>query len=369
MAYLSPHYDHDLFISYPHGDFLREGVSPLKDWSEQFVKDLRIELLWNKDFKDKLTIFLDQDDSPGHGVDPTVFLPDQLGAGISRAALLMILVCEPYLDSEWCARELNLWLKSHGDPARTTGRIFPILVAPIADARWPRSLCDELGKPLPGFLFHDPSQKDPNLGRPFKWRGSATTSDRFNEELMKVVTRVTVQLNLMREEFDRQSRLEENAVKLEERGLVYLHARTPDTVHWDRAARDLHDHGYAVLPPRPEAEATDELDWKRKEKDRVETLIGCDALLLVGGDQEDIIGRDIAAVGRHSRHSARARSEKLLPCAIYDPVGGARRSDPTRRTAEALGIKWIDALGGNGDWVKVLQEWLRLCSQQLRRTA
>jgi hypothetical protein len=368
MAFLSPHYDHDLFISYSHGDFGRTGTSPLKEWSEQFVRELVEELQWNEEFRG-LTVFLDQDQRPGHGVDPTAPLTDQIAHGISRSALLAVLMCNPYLQSRWCADELKLWHERHATAsAGVDRRIFPIRVAPVDDKSWPQSLLDANGEPLPGFFFHDRRVQDPNVGRPFRWKGLTTNSDAFQDELMNVVTRMTVRLKEMREALNRQQRLEENARQLAEGGLVYLYGRGGDRPYWRQAWQDLDNRGYAVLPHQPEEDATDDLDWQRKEKARVDTLVGCDALLLVGGAEEKHIGRDMAAVGRHSRHLAKARSDKLLPCAVYDAIGSAKRSEVTRRTARQLGIEWIDA-APEGGWIHVMQTWLRQASEQLRRTA
>src|SRR4051794_32873629 len=40
MAFLSPHFDPDVFLSYSHGDPHGRGQSPLKDWTHKLVQRL-----------------------------------------------------------------------------------------------------------------------------------------------------------------------------------------------------------------------------------------------------------------------------------------------------------------------------------------
>jgi hypothetical protein len=40
MAYLSPHFDYDVFVSYSHGDPRGAGESPLKTWSHALIEAL-----------------------------------------------------------------------------------------------------------------------------------------------------------------------------------------------------------------------------------------------------------------------------------------------------------------------------------------
>jgi hypothetical protein len=368
MAYLDPDYAHDLFISYSHGDFDSTGTSPLKEWSAQFVKELIYELKWNEDFRN-LGVFLDQQHRPGSGVDPTESLSELITREIRRSALLVILLCKPYLKSAWCKKELDSWLSHFGPQAvRNERRLIPVRLAPVENGSWPPSLLDEAGEPLPGFFFYDQKEKDANLGRPYKWKGALTNSAEFEAALMNLVGVVSVRLKEVRERLDRQREIEKHARQLEEGSLIYLHGRTCDAAHWSRAWEALDARGYGVVPVSPESDPTDDFDWRRKELTRVDTLLGCDAVLLIAGQHEDVIARDMSMIGRYSRNAAKARCDKLLPCAVYDPFGIGTRREVTRRTARALGIEWIDATSP-GEWIPAMQAWLRQASEQMRRSA
>ena len=56
MGFLAPEFSHDIFVSYSHGDFDRDGASILKDWSAAFVRELEQELRQDPEFA-QLSIF------------------------------------------------------------------------------------------------------------------------------------------------------------------------------------------------------------------------------------------------------------------------------------------------------------------------
>lgn len=89
---------------------------------------------------------------------------------------------------------------------------------------------------------------------------------------------------------------------------------------------------------------------------RVETLTGCDALLLLGTEDGRALDADLVVVGRQDRHSARARCERLLPCAVIDTVGHEIATPERRAAAQGLGIHWIDAT--KDIWTAQLRRWL-----------
>jgi hypothetical protein len=45
MAYLEPHYDPDVFVSYSHGDPRGAGDSPLKTWTRALLRKLESQIL------------------------------------------------------------------------------------------------------------------------------------------------------------------------------------------------------------------------------------------------------------------------------------------------------------------------------------
>jgi hypothetical protein len=89
---------------------------------------------------------------------------------------------------------------------------------------------------------------------------------------------------------------------------------------------------------------------------RVETLSGCDALLLLGTDDGRALDADLVVVGKHDRQSARARSHRLLPCGLLDTAGAAIATSVRRATARIVQADWID--GTDEGWPVAVRDWL-----------
>ncbi len=372
MAYLEPEFRHDLFISYSHGDFDHEGESPLKNWAQEFVKELRYEIKASQGLAragerrlvDTLDIFLDESHRPGQGIDPTEPLTDQLREEIGASALLAVLMCPAYLGSTWCADELAWWQQRYGsDLKRADGRIFPIRVMPTDKADWPPSLLDERGEPPVGYFYYDRSNdRLPSSVRPFLYRGEKTPEEgrAFRDAVVDTAGQIAERLRRLAATLQHQREARANAERLrgEAGQILYLYARQDDTLTWERTYRDLDDHGYVVLPGDPEPAPQDDLAWRRIYDNRVEVLTGCDALLMLAGDGHNGLDGDLAAVGHASRHAAKARSSKLLPCAVLDRAGSTARSERTRNAARKLGIAWLDT-PADRRWIDDVRAWLR----------
>src|SRR5437879_2338740 len=71
MAYLSPDYAHDVFISYSHGDIDNTGMSDLKAWSQEFARRFESELRLDPKFKNA-AVFIDENKRVEHGLDRTL---------------------------------------------------------------------------------------------------------------------------------------------------------------------------------------------------------------------------------------------------------------------------------------------------------
>ena len=98
---------------------------------------------------------------------------------------------------------------------------------------------------------------------------------------------------------------------------------------------------------------------------RVETLSGCDGLLLLGTEDGRALNADLVVVGRQDRQSARARTERLLPCAVLDTAGATLATLKRRTVARALGIDWIEAT--HDAWSAEVRSWLNEASAVLER--
>src|SRR5262245_60885899 len=99
MAYLSPSFEWDVFVSYSHGVQRSRGSSPLKRWSHALIEALKDDIHdLSTEFGD-FAIWYDED------IDPTAKLTDELRGKVERAAILMILMSPRYLTSSWCTDE------------------------------------------------------------------------------------------------------------------------------------------------------------------------------------------------------------------------------------------------------------------------
>ena len=83
MAYLSPHFDHDVFMSYAHGRG-RAADPPLRRWSQALIDCLVDDFGSLFTEFDKLTIWDDR------SLDPTAALTDEIRKNVERSCLLLI---------------------------------------------------------------------------------------------------------------------------------------------------------------------------------------------------------------------------------------------------------------------------------------
>ena len=72
MAYLSPHFDYDVFVSYSHGDPRGTRDAPLRDWTRALIGKLEAQILSLDTEFDDLNVWMDA------RIDPTIHLTDEL---------------------------------------------------------------------------------------------------------------------------------------------------------------------------------------------------------------------------------------------------------------------------------------------------
>jgi hypothetical protein len=77
---------------------------------------------------------------------------------------------------------------------------------------------------------------------------------------------------------------------------------------------------------------------------------------LLGTEDGIALDGDMLSVGRQSRNVGRARSGKLLPCAVLDRSGGSAATEQRVAAARKLNIQWID--GSGTDWLQRVRVWL-----------
>ena len=137
---------------------------------------------------------------------------------------------------------------------------------------------------------------------------------------------------------------------------LYLHGRADRAADWNRAADALSAGGYAVVPGEPDPVVRDPEQLEAIRERRVEALADCDALVLVGSEDGRAVDADLLVVGKHDRQSARARSNRWLPCALLDTAGAAVATPVRRNTARIVQADWLDAT--HDPLVPIVQRWL-----------
>jgi|GEM_PF-1229539 hypothetical protein len=365
MSYVGSPFEHDLFISYSHGDD-GEGHPLLRPWSVAFVEALKAELRLNLDprARRELKIFLDADHRPGDGVDPMAGLTPQLEAQIAGAGLLVVLMSDDYLLSAWCGRERDWWCAEQAKLGLPTDKRIAVLRILPTTGKWPAALCDPQGEPLVGFRLHG----DPVPGvavRPFGWNEvSGATRPNFGDGMQLIVGRLTLGLGELKERAAslRQARAE--AEKLQQGGgqALYLHGREAQQEKWREVSTSLLDAGYLVMPGEPDPEVSDPQAWLNLRKRRVEVMANCDALLLLGDGDGRLLDSDLLAVGRQDRASACAQSRRPLPCGVFDTVGAQIATPVRRATARNIRADWLD--GTQQPWAPRINDWLTAKGQE-----
>jgi hypothetical protein len=101
MAYLEPHFDPDVFVSYSHGDPRGAGDSPLKTWTHALLHKLESQILSLDTEYDALHVWMDEQ------IDPTASLTVELRDKVSASGVLIIVMSKRYLASSWCRDELD----------------------------------------------------------------------------------------------------------------------------------------------------------------------------------------------------------------------------------------------------------------------
>ena len=129
----------------------------------------------------------------------------------------------------------------------------------------------------------------------------------------------------------------------------------PSTQRLGANRRHAAQNGFAVFPSEPDPLERDPQKLQKMSWNRVETLSACDALLLLGVADSRAVDADLVVVGKHDRQSARARSNRLLPCALLDTVGATMATPRRLAPARAVQVEWLDGTAEPGT---PLHQWL-----------
>jgi hypothetical protein len=364
MAYVGEPFGSDIFISYSHGSD-RAGKGYLKEWSAAFAKELEEELCVDRKFRDQLKVFLDQDHRPESGIDPMAPLTKQLQGQIGAAAFLLILMSPDYLASKWCADEREWWSAHQVELGLPTEERIAVVKIWPTDDPWPATLSDSRGFPLVGFPFYS-AESLPT--RPFGWTETpGPFGTEFRKGLLDIVGRLYPKLETLKARLTELQHQKAQAARLAQSGgqSLYLHGRSDQKQAWESAALTLTDSGFGVVPGEPDPVEQNLQKLQTIRERRVEALSGCDALLLLGTTDARALDADLVVVGKHDRQSARARSNRPLPCGLLDTVGAPIATAVRKATARIIQAEWIDAT--QMPWTPAIQTWLGEQSLQSER--
>lgn len=361
MPFVGDPFRHDVFVSYSHGDVQGDGASPLKQWSQSFVQELRRELQF--EINAAIDIFIDESARPGQGVDRMAPLSDDLNTKIGAAAILLVLMSPQYLGSVWCGKELDWWVAAQADTgiAHAT-RIAVARVLPTGDAEWPKLLTDDAGNPYVGTHFFDRATE---VGaRPFGWPiVTSATAGPFRDAAVAFAGTIQARLREIQRELElRRKRVEEIArLKAGTGQAIYLHGRESQQDVWQRVRTELIDFGYGVFPLKPEPVDIEPKKIRERAARRIGIMQSCDAVLLLGTDDSEALEGDLPSIGRFDRGLAIENSNRLLPCSVVDTAGLVGRDPALKRIAANLRVDWIDAT--IPQWTPRVQAWLREATQ------
>jgi hypothetical protein len=319
MAFLSPGFEYDVFVSYSHGDPDGLGDSPLKHWTSEFIRALRLTIRSIEPELRALDIWFD-----AH-IDPTKHLTDELRQKVKSSAILMVIMSPPYLASSWCTDELKWFHEQILDRKREQGRVFVIHALQTNKSKWPSFLQDDAGNTMIGFPFFDPQS-----GMPFGWGEEDITRSgrKFNQPLWTLQNALARRLREL--QGLAEARLPAPDPKPRPPGAsrrIYLHARPkPEYASLrDKVCGDLVEEGLTPLPDSSATAAGPALnDWVKDGKLRFEDARRCAALALVRADDDVAFIRELYEIGVDERELiVEANKGRALPCAVLDGSGKA----------------------------------------------
>jgi hypothetical protein len=111
----------DVFVSYAHADNQRAlGASTEYGWVTTLANNLR-----TGPGMAKKTIYID------HALKPGDAFADDLCAQVKRSSVLLLVLSQSYFDSKWCGKELDHFIRTHGDDPAKPRNVVVVELAPF----------------------------------------------------------------------------------------------------------------------------------------------------------------------------------------------------------------------------------------------
>ncbi len=348
MAYLEPHFEPDVFVSYSHGDPGGLGDSPLKEWTRDLVARLEKSIRALEPEFANLCLWHDE------GLDRTAHLTEELRGKVGASGVLMIIMSAPYLLSRWCKDELEWFGPAIQDRAGGPRRVFIVHAQPTDQDKWPAVLRDDRGHRIPGFALYDPATK-----YPWRWLGAPCNSDAYFKEFGHLQTALTSRLRELRDRAEKHALAAAAAPPARPPGgprRVYLHAQAECEQARADIGRILAGDGIVALSAPPVA-SPNIVGFQGDAAARLERARRCEALaLLRDGDDERFVW-DFLDIADDERRRMEVARGAPMPCAVLDRTGAnlpveltpytdVTHFDITRGEWRGQFRQWLDASGG-----------------------
>jgi TIR domain-containing protein len=346
MAYLSPDFDYDVFVSYSHGDPEGVGESPLKTWSHALIETLKddIKSLSDGEF-DELAVWYDRD------FDTTLHLTPELRGKVKTAAVLMILMSPRYLKSKWCGDERAWFQEQIEDRTADEGRVFIVRAGSTDEGAWPDFLRDERGHAIIGFRFHPPPRQPGDIVEPFGWPDLFERNEPFRRALETLRTALIRRLRELKKRFASRAIAPAVSTIPGRPPRIYLHARPEHAELRAEIVSALRKHECIVVHPPPPACSSNPVEWLKESKARIAAVHHCDALALLRPSADPTFVGDLLDVGVDERERVQAARRAPLPCAVLDHSGAPLEVDAARFDIEHFEL-------GNPQWPAAFLAWI-----------
>jgi hypothetical protein len=201
MSFVGGAYNHDVFVSYAHGQDLDMTYSdphrnPLYTWSCILIDNLREQIALN---------LSDSDRRPDVWMDPALksrgSLESNLTKEIRNSALLVALMSPYCLRSTWCQGEARIFSDFAQDfrPVERQDRIFVVSIAPTDRKTWPAALRDDGQNAFLGMEFYQRTGPDPDQWTPLGYPDPSIAKDvDYWTAIKRLAGEITSQLRRMR---------------------------------------------------------------------------------------------------------------------------------------------------------------------------
>jgi hypothetical protein len=350
MSYLGKPFEYDFFVSYGRAKRKRTRKSPLRDWSVKLAQELREHLPARWRFRE-IEVYIDEYD-----VDRWEHLREQILRAAASSAVLVTIVTDDYLRSEWCKAELEEWDKHQGSGGQVTrGRIAVIHAEDTIQSSWYDRLKDETGYGIPGFRFYP--EEDP-IALPFGYpKPDSGEPGEFQDAFLDLLRDLLGRVSRLKEEIEERNKAQEQAAKLvAPTPPFYLHGCAGQNGVWNTVAGELRAAGFEVVSEGVDPVHKTPAEEQKFSDERADILHRCAALLVMSTNADPAFDADLINVVRHVRRCLHSNGHALLPCVFFNAVPREELSENRLALEKEPGLKWID--GTQDRWIPELREWL-----------